>query len=471
MSRGRERPIDADRRHPAPATPVRHLSLIDAMCVVVGIVVGAGIFRSPSLVAKFTAGPAWMMAAWVLGGFLCLCGALCYAELASAHPRVGGEYVYLSRAFGGAVGFLFVWARATVIQTGSIAATAYIFGDYVARLVPLGGRGPLVWALAAAVVLTVCNVAGLKTGKWTQNVLTAVKVAGVAAIVVVGLVAAVAPPVPPAAGADAAQAGDGPGIGLFGLAMVFVLYTYGGWNEAAYVAGELKDPRRNTLRLLVGSIILLTVLYVGVNLAYLRVLGAEAMGKSEAVAADAMAAVLGRPGGAAVSVLVALSALGAMNGCIFTGARAISGLGDDYRAFRRLGRWSPRLGTPVAAIVAQSAVAVVLIALPGLGEGFREALGSGFEAAVAYTAPVFWAFFLMTGAGVIVLRFREPGAERPFRVPLWPVVVAIFCAMCGYMVYSSLAYAGLGALVGLGVLAAGVPVYVLTWWSARRGSR
>ena len=437
---------------------MRHLSLVDAMAVVVGIVVGAGIYKSPSLVAMNSPGPGAMLGAWVLGGLLCLCGALAYAELAAAYPRVGGEYVYLSRAFGPAVGFLFVWARTAVIQTGSIAALAYIFGDYAARLVPLGPVGPMIYALAATVALTACNVLGLRTGKWTQNLLTAVKVAGVLAIAVVGFAAAPAAAAP--AGAPAGQ-GTGPGAAALGLAMVFVLYTFGGWNEAAYVAGELRDARRNSLRLLLGSVVLLTVLYLVINLAYLRVLGLEGMRGSGAVAADLMGRALGGSGAAAVSVLVAVSALGAMNGCIFTGARAVCALGGDFAVFRPLGRWHPALGTPAAAILVQSAVAVVLVILPGLGEGFRKALGSGFEAAVEYTAPVFWAFFLLTAVAVFVLRVKDPGVDRPFRVPLAPVTVGLFCLMCGWMLYSSLAYTGAGALVGVAVLAAGVPVYLV----------
>jgi len=430
------------------------------MAVVVGIVVGAGIFRSPSLVADVTGSTGWMLAVWAFGGLLCLCGALTYAELASAYPKVGGEYVFLSRAFGRGVGFLFAWARATVIQTGSIAATAYIFGDYMERLVPLGAYGPLVWALAATVVLTVCNLVGLKAGRWTQNVLTAVKALGVLAITVAGLLAAGHAPAPVEAVAGEAGAGW-PGFGALGLAMVFVLYTFGGWNEAAYVAGELKGERHSALWVLVGSIVLLAGLYVAVNLAYVRVLGIEGMAGAKAVAADAMLALGGPWAERAVTVLVAVSALGAMNGCLFTGARAICGVGEDFRPLRWLGRWHPKSGTPVAAILLQSSVAVVLVILPNLGGWFRLALGSGFEAAVEYTAPVFWLFFLLTGASVLALRSKEPEVTRPFRVPLYPLTPIVFCLMCGYMLYSSIVYTRLGAMAGVAVLGVGVPVYLI----------
>jgi len=214
--------------------------------------------------------------------------------------------------------------------------------------------------------------------------------------------------------------------------------------------------------------VLITVVYVAVSGAYLHVLGFDAMGKTSAVAADAIAKVFGPAGGAAVSVLVAISALGAMNGCIFTGARSICGLGEDHRLFRALGRWSRRFGTPAAAILVQSAIAVVLILLPGLGGGLRERLGSGFEEAVTYTAPAFWAFFLLTGVAVFVLRVKEPDVERPFRVPLYPVTVVVFCGMCAWMLYRSLDYRALGAVVGVAVLLAGVPVYLVSRRKAKR---
>jgi len=472
--KGKAPPISTSPEFHLPAGPVRHLGVLDAMAIIIGIVVGSGIFRSPSLVATFTGTPWLMFIAWGLGGLLCLCGALTYAELASAYPKVGGEYVFLSRAFGRGVGFLFVWARLTVIQTGAIAATAYVFGDYMQEIVGLGTHGSLVWALAATVALTVCNMVGLKAGRWTQNVLTAVKVAGVVAIAVAGLVGIpYVAETAPAADAAAQTADPWSRLSAFGLAMVFVLWAFGGWNEAAYVAGELKHERRSMLWVLLGSILLLSALYAVANLAYLRALGMEGMARSRAVAADAVAATVGPRAAKAVGVLVAVAALGGLNGTIFTGARAICGLGEDFRPLRWLGRWNPRLGTPMIAILVQSLIAVVLIGLAAMGES----ADTGFEAAVQYTAAVFWLFILLTGTSAVVLRVREPEVARPFRLPpaLLVGIVAAFCLMCAFMVYSSVDYAvqslvltekpteaaRTGALVGLAVLALGVPVYFL----------
>ena len=436
------------------AAPVRDLSWVDAVAVVMGIVIGSGIFITPALVAGNTTGLGTMLAAWLGGGILCFCGALSYAELATAYPHSGGEYVYLSRAYGKAVGFFFVWSRMTVIQTGSIAAAAYIFGRYANRLLPLGPSGPLLYALGAAVVLTGMNAVGLRAGKWTQNLLTVTKVLGIVAIILVG--AFVSPSVPPVP-VEEAQTTSTP---AFGLAMVFVLYTFGGWSEAAYVAGEVRQAQADMVRALVFSMFGLTALYVAINLAYFHILGFEGMRASDAIAADTVAATLGEPGSLAVSVLVAIAALGAVNGCIFTGGRAVWALGGDFRLFKSLARWNPRRNTPSNAILAQGVIVVVLILLPGLGPGFRAALGSGFEAAVEYTAPVFWTFLLLTSVAVFILRVKDRVIQRPFHVPLYPLTVILFSLMCAYMLYSSVAYTGAGALVGLGVLAAGVPFYL-----------
>jgi len=451
------RPAGADTANASPpqsGRPARHLSIFDAVCVVVGIVVATGIFKSPQLVAANTAGPWSMLGAWAFGGFLCFCGALTYADLAAACPGFGGEYLYLSRSLGRGVGFLFVWARMTVIQTGAIAALAYVFGVYMVRLT--GGQAHEVtyWALASVVVLTTLNAIGLHVGKFMQNVLTAAKVAGLVAIAVLGLTLGEAP----TSGGASPTGSAGP----FGLAMVFVLYTYGGWNEAAYVAAELRGRRgRNMLWVLVVGIVLITLLYLGVNVAYLSTLGFEGIRASDVAAAEAMAAVFGPSGAAAVSVLVAVAALGAIDGCIFTGARAIHAWGNDYPAFGLLGRWSRRLGSPVAALVAQEVIAVVLVLLPALSETLRTSLGGGFELAVAYTAPVFWAFLLLTGVCVFVLRLRRRATIGPLGRWVPMVTAAILCATCGYMIYSSIAYARKAALLGVGVLAAGVPVYLL----------
>ena len=441
--------------------PARHLSIVDAICVVVGIVVATGVFKSPQLVALNTAGPWTMLAAWALGGLLCLCGSLAYAELAAVCPGVGGEYLYLSRSFGQTVGFMFAWARMTVIQTGAIAALAYVFGDYMTRMMNWGPQGAMYCALGAVSGLTIFNALGVRVSKWAQNALTVAKVLGILGIIVIGLTYGKAPIVSDGFDVEFFQVTLGRGGGAFGLAMVFVLYTFGGWNEAAYVAGELRGRGRSMLWVLVGGSVLITLLYIGVNVAFLWTLGFEGIGSSGAVAADAVAEVLGERGAMAVSVLVAVSALGAIDGCIFTGSRAVYAWGNDYPAFRALGRWNGQVGAPVVALVAQGVIAIILILLPGMSDALAGKVGRGFSLAVEYTAPVFWAFLLLTGVAVFVFRFRYSRADRPLGSWFGLVMAVVLCVMSAYMLYSSLVYTAIASLVGVGVLLAGLPVYAI----------
>jgi len=433
------------------AQPEQVLELRDAIALIVGLVVGAGIFKSPSVVAA-NAGGAWtMLAAWLLGGILSLIGALCYAELATAFPHAGGDYHFLTRAYGRKLSFLFAWARLSVITTGSIALLAFVFGDYGSRLYSLGAHSSALYAALIVIALTAVNIAGVRAGAGTQNWLTIVEVLGLLAVVVAGLVIA-----PAAAAAPPAVASGPP---AFGLCMVFVLLTYGGWNEAAYISAELKEGRRNMLRALVWSMFILTALYLLVNLAYLRGLGLAGMARSQVVAADLLEQVWGSAGARLISVMIAVSALTSINATIMVGARSNYALGCDWPILGFLGRWNARTGSPTRALLLQGAVALALIA-------FGAFMRQGFETMVDYTAPVFWLFFLLIGIALFVLRWREPQRARPFRVPLYPLLPLAFCASSAWLLYSSLAYTRLGALVGVGVLAAGLPLLAL---ALRRG--
>lgn len=437
------------------AQPEPVLDLRDAIALIVGLVVGAGIFKTPSLVAA-NAGGAWtMLAAWLLGGIVSLIGALCYAELATAFPHAGGDYHFLTRAYGKKLSFLFAWARLAVIATGSIALLAFVFGDYCSRLYSLGEHSSALYAALIVIVLTAVNIAGVKAGAGTQNWLTIVEVLGLLAVAVAGLVLA------PAAATAAVPAAAAPGQPAFGLCMVFVLLTYGGWNEAAYISAELKEGRKNMLRALVWSMFIVTALYLLVNLAYLRGLGLAGMARSQVVAADLLQRVWGSAGARLISVIIAVSALTSINATIMVGARSNYALGCDWPVLGFLGRWNARTGSPTQALLLQGAVALALIA-------FGAFMRQGFETMVDYTAPVFWLFFLLTGLALFVLRWREPQRARPFRVPLYPFLPLAFCASSAWLLYSSLAYTRLGALVGVGVLAAGVPLLAL---ALRRGSK
>lgn len=436
------------RRHRLDGAPRPSLALHDAVALVLGIVIGAGIFRAPSAVAANAPGIAAIVAAWIAGGVVSVAGAMCYAELAATYPHAGGDYHFLTRALGRPVAFLFAWARLTVIPTGSVALLGFVFGDYAAELLGRpSASGPL--AAAMVVALTLVNVAGLKLARGVQNVLTVALVAGLLVVIAIGLSL-------PAAGPPAMP--PGPARPAFGLAMVFVLLAYGGWNEAAYVSTELRGGRRAIAAALVGSLLLVTLLYVLANVAYLRGLGLDGVRGSSAVAADLLARGVGPAGATAIGLVVMAAVLTSANATLLMGSRMVWAFGRDFPLFGPLGRWSARASSPVNAILLQGAIALALV---GLGMASR----SGFEAMVAYTAPVFWLFFLLTGVSLFVLRRRDPEAIRPFRVPLYPATPAIFCATCGFLLWSSLAYAGPGAIAGVAVLAAGLAPM---WLSLRR---
>jgi amino acid transporter len=434
-------------------TPRRLLSLGDVMAIIVGIVVGAGIFKTPSLVAANSGSESAMLLAWLLGGLVSIAGALCYAELVTAWPHTGGDYHYLTRAYGHRVSFLFVWARMAVIQTGSIAFLAFVFGDYASQLLPLGSYSSPLYAAFVVIGITALNVSGLQPGRWTQNLLTTVEVLGLLAVILAGLFWAVPASESVAASMPPPSSGSS---GAWGLAMVFVLLTYGGWNEAAYVSAEMRGNGRKVALALLLSLGIVTALYLLVNLAYLRGLGLAGMAASQTIAADLMRRAIGGGGAELVSLLVAISALTSVNATTITGARTSYALGRDYKLFSFLGHWSGRANTPANALLVQGGVALALVLLGTLTR-------QGFSTIVEYTAPVFWLFFLLSGISLFVLRVKEPQVRRPFRVPLYPVTPLIFCASSLYMLWSSLVYTGVGALAGVLILLAGVPFLVWAW--------
>jgi amino acid transporter len=450
-------------RHAAEPGPT--LRVRDAVLVIVGLVIGAGIFRAPQIVAANSTSELAMLAAWVAGAGIALVGALCYAELASTYPSAGGDYHFLTRAFGRPTGFLFAWSRMTVLQTGSIALLAFAYGDYASELVPLPAA---VHAALAVVAFTAVNLAGIRAGTRTQGAFTTLQVGGVIAVAVAGLalgtggldfggsaMAAVPGAASPSEGAGVGVPAAAPSASL-GLALVFVMLTYGGWNEAAYLSAEVQG-RRGIARALMLGLAVVAVLYLALNVAYVRGLGLAGMAASDAVAADLMRSVAGDGGAAFVAALVALAALTSINATIITGARSNFALGRDFPALRALGGWNERAGTPTHALLVQGAIALVLVAA---GAATR----SGFATLVEYTAPVFWAFFLLTGVALFRLRHADPHRPRPFSVPLYPLTPLAFCATSAWMLWSSLMHAGTGALVGVAVLAVGLPAL----WLAQR---
>lgn len=417
------------------------LRLWDTIALIVGMVIGAGIFETPALVAAKVGSVSAIVQVWLLGGGISLIGALCFAELATTYPDPGGNYAYLKRAFGARMAFLFSWARMTIIQPGSIALLAFVLGDYSTQLLNLGAYSASLYAIAVILLLTGLNLLGMHQSRRTQNLLALAEVLGLIMVVVIGF----------SSTATTATTTVVVNSNPLGASLIFVLLSYGGWNEAAYISAELKQVERNMVRSLVWSIGIISVIYLLLNLAYVHGLGLAAMAESKAIAADLMRQAVGAPGGMLISILVAIAALSSLNATIVTGARTNYALGRDFPLFAQLGRWHDQSNTPSAALVAQAAIAIGLVLL---GSWQRQ----GFKTMVDFTAPVFWLFFLLTSISLLILRTRDPNRDRPFRVPFYPVLPLLFCVVCGYMLYSSINYTGYGALVGIAVLILGFPV-------------
>jgi amino acid transporter len=453
----------------AESTPTNispRLGLWDTVSIIVGIVVGTAIFRSPPAVFANVGGPWLALGLWLAGGMLAWCGAVCYAELAASFPRDGGDYEYLNRAFGNWSGFLFAWAQLTTVVSGNIAIMAYAFADYGVRLWPAWKEQAIWLVLSPVLVLSIINVLGVVAGKLVQNLLTATKVAGLGGLVLAGLLFGGGEPDAPAP----IEAASSPQIGL---ALVFVLYAYGGWSHAAFVAAEVRDQRRNLPRALLFGIVGITIVYLSVNATYLHVLGFVRASQSPTPATDVLELTVGTWGARAISVLVMVSALGAINGMILTGTRVYATWGADYPALAWLGGWNRR-AAPVASIGLQAAIALLLIALVGTGagrnlcDGLMQSIGlnglpwdeysGGFETLVAGSTPVYWTLSLLTGFALFVLRAKQPSLDRPYSMPLFPLPALAYCATCAYMLWASIAYARWLLLLGFVPLAVGAVI-------------
>jgi APA family basic amino acid/polyamine antiporter len=430
----------------AQGVPRPALSTFDAAMIVCGIVIGGGIFALPPLVASTSGSTGWMFLAWVLGAVLTLVGSLCYAELASTFPHAGGDYHYLTRAFGRDVSFFFGWSRVVVTTTGPTAVHAYIFGDYASRVLPLGGNSPAVYAVLVVVLLTALNILGLKESSRTQNVVTLALIAGMGVVALGGFQAPAAAPV-------AAAPAPAP---LLGLSLVFVLFAYGGWNEAAYVSAELRGGRRAILTALMAAIAVITALYLLFVAALDLGLGFEALKSSQAPAADVAKRAFGPFGQTLIATVVCLSVLASSNATMIVGARSNYALGLDWPIVSFMGRWDGKRNAPVVAFLVQGAMTLALVVFAAYEKDEVRTM-------VEFTAPVFWFFFMLTGVALFVLREKYAHVARPFSVPLYPVVPLIFVGTCGFLVWNSFKYARSqhALLVAVGVMAVGVVLWLI----------
>ena len=420
--------------------PQRRLSTFDLVCLVFGTVVGAGIFKAPSIVAAMSGSGAEFLFAWVAGGLISVAGALCYAELSTAYPSAGGEYHFLSRSFGKNLAFFYVWARATVIVTGCMAILAITLGDYMAAIWPLGPYANFIWAVGVIAVLSLINLIGIHQSTFTQNTFTIIEFLGIVAVIIAGFYASGSAP---SWDVLTQKTGDT----NFGLAMVFVLLTFGGWNEVAYASAEARDEKRGISRALALGLGAVTIMYLLANFAYLKALGLSGIANSQAAAYDVFILAFGKGSAMVFGLIVIFSCLNSINATIIFGARSNYAMGNDYRVFSWLGKWHSS-GNPRNSIIVQAAIASGLIV-------FAAITSQGFKALVEFTAPVFWFFVLLVGVSLILQRVRDPDAVRPFKVPLYPVLPMVFIGSTAWLLWSSLMYSGAGAWISVAVLLSG----------------
>lgn len=421
---------------PAHAAPERRLTLFDTTAIMVGIVIGSGVYQLSPAIARGvdTTWQLWLI--WLGGGVFALAGAVCYAELASAYPDDGGDYVYLTRSWGRTVGFLFGWAQLWVVRPGALGSMAFVFANYARQLCDLGVASLPVYASAAIATLAAVNILGVRVGTWTQNVLTISKVGGLLLVCGAGLFGPAATSVDEAI--ISASVSDQSLWQRWSLSVLLTLFAYSGWNDMTNVAAEVVQPRRNLVRALLWGSASVTSIYLLLSIATVRALGLHGVQHADAVAARTVETLFGELGARGVSLLVCISALGAMNGVILCGSRLYYALGLEHPQLSWLGSWHPRLGTPVVSIATEAAITLATVLALTTAYGLE---ADCFEQLVIFTTPVFYLFFMLSAASVILLRHRDAGRFRPFRVPGYPTTPIVVCGVAGWMAYSGLRHA------------------------------
>ena len=413
--------------------------------MVVGIIIGSSIFVQPSSVTAQIHSVTWVLLVWVVAGSLTLIGALVIAELSSAFPRTGGVYVFLRETYGPAVAFLWGWAMFWTMHSGIIAVIAMVFAQYAGRALDLGARATTALAIAAVLSLSILNYRSVRDASAVQVVLTAIKVLALVAIIATAMMVPIGAV---AAAAPAATDTDFPGISAFALALVAGLFAFGGWHMVSYAADETIDPTRTIPRSLLLGTIAVTVLYVGVNAAYLSVLTPGAVAASRGVAADFANATLGGAGSQIMTVLVVLSTLGALNGVILAGPRVYLAMANDGVLFSWAGAVHPRFQTPHRAILLQGIWSSLLV----LSGKYR----------VLFTRVVYteWIFFGLLAAALFVLR-RRATYSPAWRVWGYPILPAVFILSTLGIVANQVAHDPQESVLGLGLVLAGLPVFYI----------
>jgi amino acid transporter len=433
----------------------RRLGLLSAIAVVIGSTIGSGIYRTPAIIAQRVPEPLAMLGIWVLAGGLVLCGALTYSELAAMYPRSGGVLVFLKEGFGRLPAFLFGWTNLVIIRASSLGAIATVFAEYLLRSLGvnpgLPANADAVHYIAAAAIVfnTVVAYRGVNWSAVLVNLTTVSRYGALGLLVVLAFV------VGHGDFAHYVAPGGEVHVGLYGLALVSVLWAYDGWGDLSYVSGEVKDPERNLPRALFLGTLGVVVIYLAANAAYLYLMPIGQMATSPLVAADAAQAILGRLGVGLVAVVVIISTFGTLAGSMLTGPRIFYAMAEEGLFFRAVGRSHPRYRTPATAIVLTGA----------LGAGF--VLLRTFEQLADAFVLGIWPFYALAAAAVFVLRRRLPDARRPVRTWGYPVVPMLFLAAAAYLLVNALV-TDRSSLIPFGVIVLGIPVYWI-WRRATRG--
>src|SRR4051794_25145320 len=422
----------------------RALGLLDATLVNVGVMIGSAVFLTASDVARVFPHPLAQLAAWIVAGLFSLAGALTIAELSAAMPEAGGLSVYLDRAFGPFWGFFYGWALFVVIQTAAIAAVAVAFASYFAHFVPLSPHGAEALAICAIGALTLVNALGVREGVVIQNVMTFAKIAVIAGLVILAFA------VRAGSSANFARPSAVPeaSVAAMGAALVGPLFAFDGWITISYMGGEVKRPARTLPLAALASVAIVAAIYLALNGAYLFVLGSSGVARSELVAADTARTLLGERGADLAAGMGALATLGGLNGNVLGGARVLYAMSHAGVFWRRAGEVHPRFGTPAMALAVQGAASMVFV------------LTGRFDQLIASVLFASWLFYAMGGVAVFVLR-RDPSLRRPYSVPGYPVVPALFIAFAALLLLSTLVADPRDSLLGIALLSTAVPVYLL----------
>jgi APA family basic amino acid/polyamine antiporter len=425
--------------------------------LVVGGIIGSGIFLSPSVVAQRVGTAPLTLAAWGIGAVVAIIGGFVYAELGARRPQAGGTYVYLREAFGTLPAFLYGWALFLIMATGAIAAVAMTGASYLATLLGLVPESARAIAIALIVILTLLNVLGVSIGAATGNVLTVLKLSAIAILVVAALLMSPANALPSVAATPLVRPeGITATVVAMGAALVPVLFSFGGWQQTNAVAEELRDPARTLPRALILGVLIVAATYLLVNLAYLRALGVAGLAASSAPAADTMYVYLGPAGRTLIACGIVASTIGFLGMVILMSARVYQAMAADGLFFQRMAALHPKTRTPVVALVAQGAVALALLLTGTYGQ------------LLDYVVFADWIFFGSTAATLFVLRTRDArrGVDARVHAPGHPYTTLLFIAAAIYVVVGSIISNPGNAARGAGLLALGVPVYL--YWNARR---